>query len=409
MTGKAKTGAFGRENVAELRRRLAEAEQLLDSERFARTLLEQAANAVLACDASGIIITASERATDLLGTNLVGCSLDQVCNRIVPATDGEGTDNSKKSPVTFSAIREGEVKSGIEVVLTGAHTLPRVILFKYSRVMEGSVTRGYFILLSDITERKQYEEELRRKAEDLETLKGRLEALNKELESFSYSVSHDLRAPLRALNGFSEIILQDYNDVLDERGKEYLARIRKASQTMALLIDDMLKLSRVTRAEMQLTEVNLGEMARHILAELNAAFPKQDLEVEIDPDMSVYADRSLMEIALRNIFSNAWKFTSRVPRTRIEFKKNLIKGKPVYFVRDNGVGFNMRYVDRLFQPFQRLHSAEEYPGSGIGLATVQRIIRRHGGDIWAESELGRGATFYFTLKTVRKKKLTLSC
>ena len=293
--------------------------------------------------------------------------------------------------------------------MTGAHTLPRVILFKYSRVMEGSVTRGYFILLSDITERKQYEEELRRKAEDLETLKGRLEALNKELESFSYSVSHDLRAPLRALNGFSEIILQDYNDVLDERGKEYLARIRKASQTMALLIDDMLKLSRVTRAEMQLTEVNLGEMARHILAELNAAFPKQDLEVEIDPDMSVYADRSLMEIALRNIFSNAWKFTSRVPRTRIEFKKNLIKGKPVYFVRDNGVGFNMRYVDRLFQPFQRLHSAEEYPGSGIGLATVQRIIRRHGGDIWAESELGRGATFYFTLKTVRKKKLTLSC
>jgi PAS domain S-box-containing protein len=238
--------------------------------------------------------------------------------------------------------------------------------------------------------RKQAEEALQRYSSELE-------AVNKELEAFSSSVSHDLRAPLRTLDGFSQAVLQDYGNKLDETGRDYLNRIRTASQTMAQLIDDMLKLSRITRSDMNLGEVKLSDLAMSIANELKTAQPDRELELIIQPDVKVNGDKRLLEIALRNLLENSWKYTGKRPRSRIEFGVKNHDSKPVYFVADNGVGFDMKYADKLFQPFRRMHSDREFQGTGIGLATTQRVILRHGGHIWAESEVGKGTVFYFTL------------
>jgi light-regulated signal transduction histidine kinase (bacteriophytochrome) len=244
--------------------------------------------------------------------------------------------------------------------------------------------------IRDITERKRTEEELKRYATELE-------AVNKELESFSYSVSHDLRAPLRTLDGFSEAVLSDYGDKLDETGRDYLNRIRKASQTMSELIDDILKLSRITRTEMHKAKVNLSNLAQSIVEELKANQPERQSQIFIAPEIWVNGDKQLLQVCLDNLLRNAWKFTGKCPEARIELGITEKNGKKVYYIQDNGVGFDMKYVEKLFEPFQRLHSDKEFPGIGVGLATVQRVINRHGGRIWAESEIGKGATFYFTL------------
>jgi light-regulated signal transduction histidine kinase (bacteriophytochrome) len=244
---------------------------------------------------------------------------------------------------------------------------------------------------------KETEDQLKKQRNYLEKLVNDLEAANKELESFSYSVSHDLRAPLRTLDGFSGMLLEDYGDKLDETGKDYLNRIRKAGQTMSQLIEDMLKLSRITRAEILKEEVNLSDLARTICDELKATQPDRQLECIVAPQIAVYADKHLLEILMRNLLDNSWKYSSKCPITRIEVGSASQNEKKVYFIRDNGIGFDMKYADRLFVPFQRLHSNQEYAGTGIGLATVQRVIQRHSGKIWAESEVGKGSTFYFTL------------
>jgi PAS domain S-box-containing protein len=245
----------------------------------------------------------------------------------------------------------------------------------------------------DITLRKLAEEARDRYARELESA-------NKELEAFSYSVSHDLRAPLRALDGFSEALLTDCGDSLDETGKGYLNKVRKATQTMSQLIDDMLKLSRVARAQMNEEQVNLSDMAQSIVEELKTNQPERRAEIVIAPDITVNGDRQLLRIFLNNLLENAWKFTAKRPETKIELGINEKNGEKVYFIKDNGVGFDMKYAGKLFQPFQRLHSNREYEGTGIGLATAQRVIRRHGGRIWAESEVGKGATFHFTLNFI---------
>ena len=242
----------------------------------------------------------------------------------------------------------------------------------------------------DITERKQAEDKLKHYAEELETT-------NKELEAFSYSVSHDLMAPLRVLDGFSEAALSDYGERLDETGKDYLMRVRKASQTMSELIEALLKLSRISQAEMYMEEVNLSRMAQSTVDDLKAVKPGRQAEVVIAPGIMANGDRALLRILLQNLLDNAWKFTAKCPVAKIEVGVNEKNGEKVYFIRDNGVGFDMKYADKLFQPFRRLHSKDEFPGTGIGLATVQRVINRHGGRIWAEAEIGKGATFYFTL------------
>jgi light-regulated signal transduction histidine kinase (bacteriophytochrome) len=226
-----------------------------------------------------------------------------------------------------------------------------------------------------------------------------LELVNKELEAFSYSVSHDLRAPLRSIDGFSQALLEDYEDKLEAQGKDYLGRVRAASQRMSQLIDDLLNLSRVTRAEVRYEKVNLSALAKAIAAELRETQPERRVEFVIGEDITAHGDSHLLRVLLENLLSNAWKFTSKHPRARIEFGAIQLEGRSLYFVRDDGAGFDMDYANKLFTPFQRLHTETEFPGTGIGLATVQRIIRRHGGTIWAEGEVEKGATFYFTLQS----------
>ncbi len=220
---------------------------------------------------------------------------------------------------------------------------------------------------------------------------------NQGLESLSYSVSHDLRAPLRSINGFSQVLLEGYSDKLDEQGKDYLRRVRSATQRMGMLVDDMLSLSRVTRSEMKGELVDLSNLVRSIATELQNSQPERQVEFIITPGVTANGDAPLLRILLENLLGNAWKFTGKHPKARIEFGVTQVGGEQAFFVRDDGVGFNMTYVDKLFEAFQRLHTDDEFQGTGIGLATVQRIVQRHGGRVWAEGEVEKGAAFYFML------------
>ncbi|HEY4355713.1 MAG TPA: ATP-binding protein [Acidobacteriaceae bacterium] len=221
---------------------------------------------------------------------------------------------------------------------------------------------------------------------------------NQELEAFSYSVSHDLRAPLRTIDGFSLALKEDFSDKLTPEGQDYINRVRGGVQRMGALIDALLQLSRVTRSDVQRERVDLSQLARLIFDELQAADPSREIEFVAQPGVLALADQRLMRIAFENLIGNAWKYSARKPNARIEFGSDLKDGRAVYFIRDNGAGFDMQYVDRLFTAFQRLHGDRDFKGSGIGLATVSRIIRRHHGTIWAEGEPEKGATFYFTLE-----------
>jgi len=224
-----------------------------------------------------------------------------------------------------------------------------------------------------------------------------LEAVNSELAAFSYSVSHDLRAPLRSIDGFGSALLEDYGDRLDGEGKNYLERIRRATQNMGQLIDDLLNLSRVTKAEFYRQEFDLSGIVHGIADAERQKNPLNSLTIDIQAGIIVRADQRLMNIAMTNLLDNAWKFTAKNAHPHIEFGMTVQNDEIVFFIRDNGVGFDMAYVDRIFGAFQRLHKADDFPGTGIGLATVQRIINRHGGRILDEGEPGKGATFFFTL------------
>jgi len=259
---------------------------------------------------------------------------------------------------------------------------------------------GVLAAARDVTENAELKKaatEIRILNEALRKRASELEGLNKELEAFSYSVSHDLRAPLRAIDGFGQALEEDYSQRLDTEGRRYLDRMRAGAQRMATLIDDMLKLSRLTRMEVSLAKVDLSAMAGEIAAELKRQEMERTVEFVISPDLIARGDPRLLRIALENLLGNALKFTGTHPRARIEFGA-MGDEKKTYFVRDDGVGFDMAYAGKLFGAFQRLHGAREFPGDGIGLATVQRVINKHGGRLWAEAEPERGATFYFTLE-----------
>jgi two-component system, NtrC family, sensor kinase len=245
--------------------------------------------------------------------------------------------------------------------------------------------------------RTNEERAARQFAESRASFAGELERKNKELETFSYSVSHDLRAPLRTIEGFSRALIEDYTAVLDEQGRDYLIRVRAAADRMGELIEDLLALSRVSGADLRRVQANLSIIARAVATELQGRDPKRQLEIAIQDDMRVDADARLMRVLLDNLMGNAWKFTERVEGARIEFGAEVSAAGTVYFVRDNGAGFDMAFAEKLFTPFQRLHTEEEFPGTGIGLATVYRIVDRHGGCVWAEGAVGRGATVFFTV------------
>jgi PAS domain S-box-containing protein len=255
---------------------------------------------------------------------------------------------------------------------------------------------GYIFTGLDITKRKEAEEKLKHAMEDLEHSNTRLEAANKKLEDFSYSLSHDLRSPLRSIDGFSQALLEDYSDRLDDTGKDYLRRLRGASQKMGELIDGLLKLSRLSRSEIHRENVDLSAMAAEIASRLQETQASRKARFDINAGLSGNGDPQMLRALLENLLGNAWKFTGKVPEAQIEFGE-IRNGKQTFFVRDNGAGFDMSYSERIFGAFQRLHGVSEFPGMGIGLATVKRIINRHGGTVRAEGEVGKGAAFYFTL------------
>jgi light-regulated signal transduction histidine kinase (bacteriophytochrome) len=261
--------------------------------------------------------------------------------------------------------------------------------------------RAVLNILEDFdAERAKTEEanrDLREAFESLRRAKEVADAANRELEAFSYSVSHDLRAPLRAIDGFSLALVEDYRNLLDDRGCDYLQRVRTATQRMAQLIDDLLKLSRLTRGEVEFAEVDLSRMARGIAAELQKSQPGRRVTFRIDDGLTARCDARLIKVVFENLLGNAWKFTGKKEIATIEFGTMQAGGTFTYFVRDDGAGFDMAFSDKLFATFHRLHLEKEFPGTGIGLSIVQRIIRRHGGSVWAEGEVERGATIYFTL------------
>ena len=275
-------------------------------------------------------------------------------------------------------------------------TFPASVSVSLIRSEDGTLM-GVSSITRDITEQRKRADRL------LEANKSLLEA-NKNLEAFTYSVSHDLRAPLRALSGFSEALLEDYGDVLDEQGQEYAKRIRAASEQMATLIDDLLHLSRVARAELHPQWVDLGTEAARIAEELQNHEPDRNVHFAIERPVRVRADRTLIRTVLENLLGNAWKFTSGRDEASIEFgTRPTGDGTICCYVRDNGAGFDPQYVGKLFTPFQRLHTTREFPGTGVGLASVQAIVARHGGRAWAEGAVGEGATFFFTLDAKEPK------
>ncbi|HEX7926021.1 MAG TPA: PAS domain S-box protein [bacterium] len=244
--------------------------------------------------------------------------------------------------------------------------------------------------IADMSDRKLAEEALRASNQALEVA-------NRELETFAYSASHDLRQPVRTLTGFTQILMEDYAPKLDAEGRNYLERIQRAGVRMGQLIDALLELSRISRAELKRQPVDLSEIAKEIAAELAQGHPERRMDLAVTPGLSAAADPRLMRALLTNLLGNAWKFTGKAEHPRVEFTVEPHEGRQAFLVRDNGAGFDMKYAEKLFGAFQRLHGVDEFPGTGIGLATAQRIVRRHGGTIWATGAVGKGASFYFTI------------
>lgn len=360
------------------------------SESKYRALLENLPEGVFAKDTNSVFTTCNRHLAEMMGTT----PEDIVGKTDLDFFPKELAEHYRRDDRRIMASGLAEVIEETFVDTDGKehsiHTAKAAL-----KDQNGKVT-GVLGIFWDVTEKKAADEAIRLLSEEARRRSVELEAANMELEAFSYSVSHDLRAPLRTIDGFSQALIEDCGDAMTEEDREYLERIRTACARMEHLIDDLLRLSRVTRTEMHRRDVNLSEMAERIAADLQQAEPERRVSFDIQPGVIANADEQLVFIVLENLIGNAWKFTSGASEVRIEFGETDLRGERVFYVRDNGAGFDMAYVGKLFAPFQRLHSAEEFPGTGIGLAIVARVIRRHGGRVWAEGAPGKGATFYFT-------------
>jgi two-component system, NtrC family, sensor kinase len=340
----------------------------------------------------------------LLDLMMPGLSGSETCQRI------KALPELREIPLIVLTAHDDR-SSMIDAIDAGADDyVPKLADFDVLRArLRSQLRRKHFE-----RENRQFREELSKKeleaaetraahqlTETREALVEELQRKNKELEAFSFSVSHDLRAPLRGIDGFSQALQEEYGDVLDATGKDYLSRVRAAAGRMAELIDDMLELSRISRGDLRRARFDLSAEARLVTEELAKANPGRQVEVTIPEGIFVDADRRLARIVLENLFGNAWKFTSKVAFAKVELSVVELSNERAFCVRDNGAGFNMSHADKLFRPFQRLHSGTDFAGTGIGLATVQRVVDRHGGRVWAESSVGNGAAVFFTLE--RKK------
>ncbi len=369
--------------------RLAE-EELRESKDYLENLLNYANAPIIVWDAD-FKIKIFNRAFE----RLTGYQFEQVQGRHLELLFPE--TSRKESLDKILRTLNGEHWETVEMPIMRKDGTVRVALWNSANVYDASGRKLVATIAQgqDITERKHVEQRLIALNESLRDQAIELEAVNRELESFNYSLSHDLRAPLRSIEGFGDMLLERAGDKLDHESRDYVNRMRAASERISHLIDDLQALSSVTRCKMRWERVDLSSMAREIAVDLKKAHPDQDVDLEIESGTSVEGDARLLKVMLGNILDNAWKFTSRVQHPRIQFGITYINNKKAFFVRDNGTGFDMAYYDKLFAPFQRLHSAKEYPGTGIGLVTAQRIMRRHGGKIWGEGAVGQGATFYF--------------
>lgn len=346
-------------------------------ERHFKGLLESAPDAIVIVNQYGDIVLVNTQAERLFGYAHIELSGKKI-ESLLPERPNEfftDPDSLIMEVVELQARRKDGREFPVEISLSRQDA------------EEGTLIS---VAIRNITARKQTEAALKIKTKDLE-------ASNKELETFSYSVSHDLRTPLRAIDGFSHVLLEDYAERLDEAGRNALQRIRAASQHMGRLIDDMLALSQVTRREIHLTQTDLSQMAASIIADLREAEPQRKVDFILATELVAVTDAHLAHIALSNLLGNAWKFSERLPHATIEFGNTEQNGELVYFVSDNGAGFDMTYATKLFGAFQRMHGVKDFKGTGIGLATVRRIIDRLGGEIWAVAAPYQGATFYFTL------------
>jgi len=290
----------------------------------------------------------------------------------------------------------------ILVAMTVAYLFSRYLVLGLNRLKDGAGRIGsgnldYHIAIVSHDEMGELAQAFNRMTDELRSAHLQITRVNKELEAFSYSVSHDLRAPLRRIDGFSQALIEDYSERLNAEGKDYLNRVRNSAHDMANLVDDLLTLSRVTRGALKRGRVPMSELAHAIASDLNMSCPEREVDWTIEEGLVADGDERLIQALLTNLLGNAWKYSEKQGQAKIEFGITHVGEKPAFFVRDNGAGFSMEFSDKLFVPFQRLHTEEEFEGTGIGLATVQRIVNRHGGSIWAEAAVGKGATFYFTL------------
>jgi PAS domain S-box-containing protein len=356
-------------------------------ERF-RRLLEAAPDAMVIVDRSGTIVHVNAEAERLFGyprEEIVGAAVEELIPERLRGTHPGHRERYFAEPRTRLM---GQGGLDLYARRRDGSEFPAEISLSPMDTGEGLLA---ITAIRDISGRKEVERAL-------VEAKAAADAANQELESFSYSVAHDLRAPLRSITGFSQILREDYADKLDARGQEYLRRVGAAAERMGSLIDALLELSRVSRAEVRRERVDLARIARNVVSNLREGQPDRQVEAVIGDVPPAMGDPQLLRALLENLVHNAWKFTSKRADARLELGAAAGEGgAPVYFVRDNGAGFDMAHAVNLFTPFQRLHPSAQFSGSGIGLATVARIVRRHGGRIWAEAAVSQGATFYFTL------------